>query len=210
MRKGRVISFKSCNKIIDFIFKNRFLVVVSVFFVVGFILSVVFSGKYDTVNDWGITLIESFIKNRTDSTFLKIAINSFFGSMFFIVICFASGTSVLGMIFVPLCVAARGFIYGTVASVLYSEHLLKGIAFHTVLILPSAIIFMLSFLFAANESINFSLMITRLTLPQTMPMNLSLSFKNYCVKYLIACIIVVFSASVDALLCGSFLKVFSL
>lgn len=210
MRRGTVISFKSCNKILDFIFKNRFMLILCSFFITGFLLAVILNGRYESVCEWSISVLEDFIKIRTDKTFLNIAINSFFSSMLFIIICFAGGTSVLGLVFVPICVGVRGYIYGGMAAVLYSEYLLRGIAFYTVLVLPSAIIFMFAFLFAANEAFNFSLILTKLTLPQTMPMNISFQFRGFCLKYLIICVIIVVSAAVDALLCGNFLMAFNL
>lgn len=210
MRKGTVLSLKSCNKIFDFIIKNNILIILSVFFTVGFIVGIVFYNKYETVADWNESFLNSFISNRTHKAVLSITVKSFLNAMLFILLCFAGGSSVLGVILVPLFVGLRGFLYGGMSALLYSEYLLKGIAFHTVLILPSAIIFIFGFLFAASEALSFSLVLTRLTLPQEMPRNISFQFKSYCIKYLIITVIVLFSAVVDALLCGNFLTVFSI
>ena len=210
MRKGTVLSLKSCNKILDFLIKNHILIILTICFVSGLIAGIFTLHKYDTIENWNISFLESFITSRSEKSFLNIAVNSFFGSMLFIMLCFVCGSSVLGAILVPLNVIMRGFLYGGTAALLYSEYLLKGIAFHTVLILPSAIVFLFGFLFAAREAFNFSLMLTQLTFPQSMPMNISFQFRSYCIKFLLISVIIVFSAVVDAVLCGNFITVFSL
>ena len=210
MRKGRVVSLKNFNQIIEFIIKNRVMLVLSLFFVLGFIIAVIISGKYELLKNWNSALLNDFIADRTDKTFLNIATKSFFNSMLFILLGFACGSSVLGSVFIPFIVCFRSFLFGGMAAILYSEYSLKGIAFYTVLILPSALIFIFSFLYAMCEAFNFSLMLTRLTFPQTMPTNISFQFKTFSFKYLIITFIIVFSALVDGLLCGNFLNVFNL
>lgn len=210
MRKGRVLSLKNFNQIIEFVVKNRVLLILSIFFITGFIISVFVSGKYDLFKNWNIALLNDFIDDRSDKTFLSIATKSFFNSMLFILLGFACGSSVLGSVFIPVIVLFKSFLFGGMAAILYADYSLKGIAFYTVLILPSAIIFVFGFLYAMCEAFNFSLMLTRLTLPQTMPINISFQFRTFSFKYLIVTFIIVFSALADALLCGNFLMVFNL
>ncbi len=210
MRKGRVLSLKSCNKFFEFIIKNRVLLILSFFFITGFMIAVFIFDKYQVLKNWNIAIFNDFILDRTNKTILSIAINSFFNSMVFILLGFAFGTSVLGVVFVPLIVGVRSFLYGGMAATLYAEYSLKGIAFYTVLILPSAIVFIFGFLFAMCEALNFSLMLTRLTFPQTMPINISFQFRSFSIKYLFVSVIIVFSAVIDAVLCGNFLMVFNL
>ncbi len=210
MRKGKVVSLKSCNQIIEFIIKNRTLLILSSFFILGFIVAVIISGKYDLLKNWNAALLNDFIEDRTDKTFLNIATNSFFSSMLFILFGYACGSSVLGSVFIPIIVSFKSFLFGGIAATLYAEYSLKGIAFYTVLILPSVVIFVFGFLYAMCVAFEFSLMLTRLTFPQTMPISLSFHFKSFSFKYLIVTFIVIFSALVDALLCGNFLTVFNL
>lgn len=210
MRKGTVLSLKSYNKIFDFIKVNHVLLILTLLFVSGFVTGIFITDKYETIEKWNASFLENFILSRSGKSFWGITIKSFFNSMLFIILSFACGTSVLGIVFVPLCVGVRGFLYGGTAALLYSKHLLRGVAFHTVLILPVAIIFIFGFLFAAREALNFSIMLTKLTLPQSMPMNISFQFKSYCIKYLFILIIIFVSAVADAILCGNFLTVFSI
>ncbi len=210
MRKGRVLRLKNCNEIIEFIIKNRVLLILSIFFMTGFIISVILSDKYEILKNWNSALLNDFISDRTDKTFLAIATKSFFNSMLFILLGFACGSSVIGTVFIPIVVALKSFMFGGMAVTLYSEYSLKGIAFYTVLILPHAVIFVFGFLYAMCEAFDFSLILTRLTFPQTMPSNISFQFKTFSFKYLIVTFIVLFSALMDALLCGNFLTVFNL
>lgn len=210
MRKGRVLSLKSCNTIIEFVIKNRVLLILSLFFITGFMISVFTAGKYEAFKNWNVAFLNDFILDRTNKTVLEIAIKSFFNYMIFIMLGFTFGTSVLGAVFVPIVVGVRSFLFGGMAAALYSEYSFKGIAFYTVLVLPSAVVFVFGFLFAMCEALNFSLMLTRLTMPQTMPINISFQFKRFCIKYLLVLIIIVFAAFIDAVLCGNFLTAFSL
>ncbi len=210
MRKGTVLSFKGFDKIFDFVLKNRVFLVLTVFFIFGFLLGVFNAEKNETLNAFNTKVLEGFIESRSGKSFLQIAVKSFLNSMLFILFGFACGSSVLGLIFVPFCTGFKGFLYGGTAALLYSLYSLKGIAFYTVIILPAAIVFLFGFLFVMRESFEFSFLLTRLTLPQTLPVNISLQFRNYCIKYLFATFIIVFSAITDALLCGNFLNVFSL
>ena len=210
MRKGRVLNLRNCNVIIEFVIKNRILLLLSMFFIFGFIIAVFTHGKYELIRDWNIALLNDFIEDRTDNTFLGIATKSFFNSMLFILLGFACGSSILGAVFVPLIVALKSFLFGGMAVALYSQYSLKGIAFYTVLILPSCVVFVFGFLYAMCAAFDFSLLLTRLAFPQTMPSNISFQFKSFSFKYLIVTFIIVFSALVDALLCGNFLSVFSL
>ena len=210
MRKGKVLRLKNCSEIIEFIIKNRVLLILSIFFIIGFFVSVFLSDKYQALKSLNSALLNDFIEDRTDKAFLPIATKSFFNSMLFVLLGFVCGSSVIGSVFIPFIVAFKSFLLGGIAVTLYSVYSLKGIAFYTVLILPSAIIFVFGFLYAMCEAFDFSLMLTRLTFPQTMPSNISFQFKAFSLKYLIVTFIVLISALIDALLCGNFLTVFNL
>lgn len=210
MRKGKVLSLKNFNQIVEFLIKNRILLLLSSFFILGFIIAISISEKYELLKNLNLTLLNNFINNRVDKTFIHILIKSFFSYMLFIMLGFVCGSSILGSLFIPLVVSFKGYLFGGVSTLLYSEYSLKGIAFYTVLILPSAAIFLFGFLFAMRESFDFSLMLTRLAFPQTLPINISFQFKRFSFKYLIVIFIIIFSALVDAWLSKNFLMAFNL
>ena len=106
----------------------------------------------------------------------------------------------LGVVLVPVAAVLRGIIYGGVSAFLYSQYTVKGIAFNAVLIIPSAFVFVIALLLASRESVRFSLLIARISLPATPAVNLSYDFKNYCGRYLLISLIALASALTDAVL----------
>lgn len=210
MRKGTVVSIKSLNKFFDFFLKNKILIGLTFFLLLGFVVSVLITDNYETTEKIAEFCFERFLSSKTNKTFLQIAVKSYFSSMLFVLLGFTFGTSVLGTVFIPFTVMIKGYLYGSIAVTLYSVYSFKGIAFYIVLFLPSALIFIFGFLYALCESFDFSVMLLQLTFPQTIPTSINLKFKRFCLKYLIVIFITLFSALVDAFLCVNFFHIFSL
>lgn len=210
MKKGKVLNLRGCNKIFEFVRVNNLLIILTVCFIIGLCFGVLTLKKYDFLKSYAEGYISDFMLSRTGTGFFKITLDSFLSSMLFIFLSFSCGASLLGVVLVPLCVSVRGFLYGCVTALLYAEYSLKGIAFNAVLLLPPAIIFIIALILASLESVRFSLLLARITLPATVPTNLSYNFKNYCGRYLLFCILVLVSAVADALLSVNFLTRFSL
>jgi len=210
MQHGRVLNLRGYKNIITFLQSNYWLLISAVFFIVGLSIGVFTFGKYNLVIEWSKDYLIDFINFRNSNGFFKVLIDSFLSSMFFLVLVFICGTSIFGIGLVPVCVAFRGFLYGSVTAMLYSVYSLKGIAFHAVLLMPSAVFFIIAFIMASVESVRFSLVYSRLTLPNSMPVNLSMDFKRYCYRYILFCILILLSAAADAFISCNFLSKFSL
>lgn len=205
MKKGTVLSLKNL-KFTDFMAKNNILVILVVLFVLGLFAGTFSGSKIGALSDYSEDYLKRFISERTNATFVSVTLDSFMGSALTLLLTFAAGTSMLGVILVPAIFLLRGALYGTVSAILYSEYSVKGIAFNAVLIVPAAIIFIISLILASRESIKFSLVIAKMTLPGSPSVNLSIDFKNYCGRYLFICLLVLASALVDAVLSCSFLS----
>lgn len=210
MQYGRVLNLRGYRKVIGILKQNGILIISALFFAIGLCIGVFSFNKYPQSVTWTKNYISDFIVLRTGSSFLKVFVDSFFSSMLFLVFCFMSGTCMLGVLLTPLCLSVKGYLYGTVTAFLYSTYSLKGIAFHTVLIMPSAIVLVVALVLAAVESSRFSVVILRLSLPNTMPMNLSAEFKRLTFKYFVFTTIVMLSALVDALITCNFIAGFGL
>ena len=204
MRKGTVLSLKNL-KLTEFIFKNNILVLMALLFILGIAAGTFSFSALKPLQNYSAAFIERFVSDREGSAFFKILLDSFMHSMLMLMIIFTLGTSMLGVVLAPLSLTVRGVLYG-VTAMLYSEYGVKGIAFNAVLVLPSAIIFIIALLLAARESLRFSLVITKMSLPSTPSANLSFDFKNYCGRYLFISLIVLVSAVTDALLSHSFMS----
>ena len=204
MKKGTVLSLKNL-KFTDFMAKNNILVILIFLFILGLAAGTFSGSKISVLSEYSDDYLKRFISERTNATFFSVTLNSFMGSALTLLLTFAAGTSMLGVILVPTIFLLRGVLYGSVSALLYSEYSVKGIAFNAVLIIPAAIVFIISLILSSRESIKFSLIIAKMTLPGSPSPNLSADFKNYCGRYLFICLLVLASALVDAVLSCSFL-----
>jgi len=124
----------------------------------------------------------------------------------YICLTFILGCCVFGVAIIPFSAFLSGLEYGGLLALLYSEYTLKGIAFNTVAVLPSAVIFLTGLILSARESIWFSLKFIRLTFPKTQPLNLSADFKYYFGRYLKFTVIIIVSALLDGFISCNFLE----
>ena len=176
-----------------------------VLIVAGVAVGIFTESKLKVLSNYSALYLERFISLRSGESFLSIALSSFMGSALVLLILFAAGTSILGVIFVPFLAVFRGVFYGGISALLYSEYAVKGIAFNAVLIIPSAFVFVIALLLASRESMRFSILIAKISLPGSASVNLSFDFKNYCGRYLFIVLIALASALTDAVLSCSFL-----
>lgn len=210
MKRGTVLDLKRYNGIIEFIKVNKTLIILTIFFILGLSFGIFFLNSFEPLGKFAESYLNDYIEKRTQNGFFGIAFDSFLSSMLFLAISFICGSSMLGIILLPINVSANGFLYGILASLLYSEYSLNGVAFYAVMILPAAIVSIIALLLASKESIKFSLLLARLTIKTTAPLNLSYDFKNFCGRYLTFSFICLISSIIDAILSTNFLKSFSI
>ena len=204
MRKGKVLSLKNF-KLTEFVTKNNILAVLVVLIVAGVSVGIFTESRIQVLSNYSTTYVERFIALRSGESFLSVALSSFMSSALVLLMLFAAGTSMLGVILVPFIAALIGLFYGGISALLYSEYSVKGIAFNAVLIVPSAFVFLIALLLAGRESMRFSLLMAKMTLPGSPSVNLAFDFKNYCGRYLFIAFILLASALTDAVLSCSFL-----
>lgn len=204
MRKGKVLSLKNF-RFTEFVAKNNILAVLVVLITAGVAVGIFTESKLQVLSQYSASYVERFAALRSGESFVSVALSSFMSSALVLLVLFAAGTSMLGVVLVPFLAALQGVFYGGVSALLYSEYSVKGIAFNAVLIVPSAFVFVVALLLAARESMHFSLIIAKMSLPGSPSVNLSFDFKNYCGRYLFIVLIALASALTDAVLSCSFL-----
>ena len=121
---------------------------------------------------------------------------------------FLSGTSLFGVVTVPLTVFGCGVFYGSAVAYLYFEYALKGVAFNAVIFLPSSLVLLLFLVFAARLSLNYSIELARLTMPNAMCGDLFLQFKDFSIKFLLLTLGSISAALLDGLTATSMLRFF--
>ncbi len=209
MQKGRVLSLRRFG-IAEFLSRNAFLISILAVLILGIVLGIFLFDNFENISDYSAKYITEYITKRTDTSFLKIIAVSFVESFAVLFVFFILGSSLFGIITVPFAVAVKGFMQGGVTAYIYSQYALKGIAFNAIIYIPSTILFLIVLLLASRESIKFSLKITSLTVPKTMPSNLAFDFKDYSIKYLLYMALCLLSALIDSILAVSLMKYFSL
>lgn len=207
MQRGKVLNLSKL-RFTTFLVENKILIIALFSLLVGIIFGTVMFDRYEKLNSFTADYLENFIILRTDGTFIKIFLNSFFNSAVVLLIIMIFGTSMFGVVTVPLTTAVLGIFYGSVTAYLYSQFALKGIAFNAVIFLPSSIIFIIILMFACRESVKFSFKISYLTVSQTVSCNLSLEFKRFLIMFLIFLCGSVLSALTDATVSHAFIKYF--
>lgn len=207
MKKSRVVSLKNIE-IATFLKRNIIVVILCLMFIIGVVVGTICYVKSPTAANLAQQWFTEYISFRVTDSFLNIFINS---ALFFMVISlcvFAGGTSMIGVVLIPLISGYLGFRYGCIASYVYSVYELKGIAFNSVILIPPTAIFLVGLFFASRYSVEFSLIITRLTIPKTSARNLSVDFKTYCTKFAVLLVIIIFVSLIDALFCRWFIDFF--
>lgn len=209
MQKGMVLRFKSFA-FLEFIQKNYILIIILLSLILGIIFG---SFKFDNnaiLKNYFTEQIENFLQLRINTPFNKVLFSSFLGYLAVLFLMFLLGASLFGVVTVPATMFIKGFIVGGMSAFLYSQYGLKGVAFNSVIFIPTTLAFLVVLLLAGRESVKFSFKFSSLTLSKTLPQNLSNDFKAYSIKYLIFMVLTFLASLVDAVITKGFIKNFSL
>jgi stage II sporulation protein M len=209
MQKGRVLRLKSFG-ILEFLQKNYILIIILLFLILGILVGSFKFDSNETLKNYFTDQIENFLQLRINTTFNKVLFNSFFKSLAVLFLIFLLGASLFGVVTVPSAMFIKGFVVGGMSAFLYSQYGLKGVAFNSVIFIPTTLAFLVVLLLAGRESVKFSFKFSSLTLSKTLPQNLSNDFKDYSIKYLIFMVLTFAASVVDAVVTKGFIKNFSL
>lgn len=207
MQRGRVINFSKI-KIFEFVKSNLYLFIGFLFLIIGAVLGLVIFDDFKLLTNFIKQYFENYIDIRQSGTFIKIVLLSFAKSLSVFMVLFMVGTSLFGVITVPLSVLICGVFYGSSVAYLYAEFALKGVAFNAVIFLPSSLVLLIFLIFASRLSLIFSVELARLTLPNSMRGDLFLQFKEYSIKFLLLALGSVSAALIDGLTATSMLRFF--
>lgn len=207
MRRSTVLNLRRF-KLLETVGKNRLLLSLCLMFFIGVIIGTVSRGSNERLEGLSESLLRQFLADRQGLSFGAVLLGSVSASLLYMLAVYIAGASMLGIVLIPLIVAWRGFCYGLLIALLYSEYALRGVAFNAIVLIPPAVIFLIGLLLAARESMSFSLVIARLTLPRSNPANLFADFRIFCSRYALLLIFTVLSAVADALVSHFFLRFF--
>ncbi len=207
MQHGRVLNFSKI-KIFEFLKSNLYLFIGFSFLIIGAVLGLIIFDDFKLLNNFIKHYFENYIDLRQSAKFIKIVLISFAKSLSVFMILFMAGTSLFGVITVPLSVLICGVFYGSSVAYLYAEFALKGVAFNAVIFLPSSLVLLIFLIFASRFSLIFSVELARLTLPNSMRGDLFLQFKDYSIKFLLLALGSISAALIDGLTATGMLRFF--
>jgi len=208
MNRGKVFTLNKSG-FINYIYKNKGLFLLTIFYILGLVLGVLLIRKNNVTYNFSELLFNEYILNRTNTTFISVFLSSFFTMFILVFIVFLSGTSFVGVVLSPITVVAFGYLNGAFLSYIYIQNSIKGIAFNAVIIIPTAILFIIGLLLSARESLNFSSELVKLTFYKGYASSKVFElFKNYCVKYALLLFLSISSALFDGVFSVSFIKYF--
>ncbi len=208
MRKGIIVNLKRF-KLLDYVTLNKFFIILCVMFITGIVLGSTFLSKNSWLAQVTETFFESYITLHNNGTFVKKLLFSFLRYLVVLILYFLSGSSMLGVVVTPFITLWQGIFCGSISSQLYDTHGLSGIAFNAIILIPPTAIFTVCCFFAARYSIDFSLLIAKLTLPRSKPASLYINFKDYCGKYLFFLSVSLICAIIDVILNLLFINFFN-
>ncbi|MCL2089536.1 MAG: hypothetical protein FWH14_08640 [Oscillospiraceae bacterium] len=137
--------------------KNKLLAALSFVFVIGMLYGAAMVGSSDGMNDRLEFITQGFINERTGESLIGIFGVSLQSSASLLVLLFFSGFFAIGQ---PIALATpffRGLGLGMSMGYLYANFGGRGMLFSLALIFPHALISSITLIFAAKESMRFSL-----------------------------------------------------
>lgn len=207
MRPGGVVSLKRLNKF-GFLQKNKLLFFMCIVFVVGIAIGSLSVTRGTRAANFASYLFERYFTRRHELKFFGIFTAALAKNLLSSLIFFILGASIIGVIASPIFCVILGMYFGGVASYVYSQFALQGVAFNSVILVPSALAFCACSFFAAKESFEFSTVLLKLTMPKSRPLNVSAEFKIFCGRVLIISLCYAAAALIDAAVSVLFIRYF--
>ena len=208
MRHTGIVNL-SRSKFANTVLKNNVVIILAICFVVGIIVGVLAIGNSEALLNIAKSDFDSYLTLRRNSSFGNIFFSSFLSVLPYALLIFLCGTSIVGIALTPLSVMYRGFCYGLTAAYLYNTMSLQGIAFNSLILIPTTLIAVFGYLTCGREAVNFSINLAKISMPNGQAVSIYNDFRLYCKRSLIYFIFYIASALLDAIMCGSFIKFFN-
>ena len=208
MKKGRVINF-SASRFMEFLSENKSLIALIFSLILGILVAVTSIKNNEFSNKLCDTLFAFYKSEHFSLSFGMVFYKSLLFGLTYLCLAFVFGTTMLGIIFLPILNFAFGIYFGCVSSYICDAFSFIGVAFNAVVLIPGSIILSVALVFAAKESMQFSFSVAKTTFSSATFNDLPIRFKGICIKYIILIVAVVFSALADAFFTTTLSKIFN-
>ncbi len=208
MRNSAILNLNR-TKCLNVLSKHRMLIFILLTYITGIILGVFWLKSSNAIYEIAASDFAKFLSVRIGASFFKAFCDAFLALLPICLILFICGTSVVGVVLIPLTVCYCGFDYGISTGYLYREYLLQGIAFNSLILIPCTLVALLGYVLLSKEAFDFSLNLLRVTMPKVQEGSIYSSFRGYCKKFMLLILIFIAAATLESLLTKAFLNFFS-
>ncbi len=208
--KSRLSRYEMGQAIAETFKEHWLIIVVGLVLVIGMIFGAVYARSAEnTVLEKLDFIFFSNYKTRISQTLFTTFTSSVASSFLFLLLCFLSGMSLWGSAFVPLILFFRGFGLGLTSGYIYAFYGFKGILFNAIVILPSAFLSSVCVIFAARESIRYSVLLAAAERSRHSN-ETDYTVRTYLNRYALLLILLLGSGVLDVICTACFAGIFSL
>ncbi len=208
IKKGRVIDFKFLH--LQGKYKNDLkFIIFSFLFIIGIVFGVVFSSENTVFKSFVKYYFDWYLSVRTESNAIRLFFVSFFSYALADILLFLFGTSILGIVLIPINIASLGVILGGFLSYSYSYLSLKGIAFNAIIFIPPMAVFSILYILLSKYSFNFSLILSKTIFSREKAVLIYNDFALFYRKHIIMICFCLPVSLLDILLCILFIGLFN-
>lgn len=154
-------------------------------------------------------LILGHIRSRGQQSVIKTMLLSLSSNIILLGLIFVLGMNMVGTPFIPFVLIFKGLGAGAQMGYLYRFEGISGVLYALLIVLLPTLISLFSLLMAANDSMSYSSLLLRQSLPSAKPNALWLPFSKYLKRFLVFLILLVFAALCDGVLSIGFLRYFA-
>ncbi len=208
MRKTAILNLNT-NKIFSKFKRNFFEFIFLILFIFGLVCGGYIVKNYDSLSNEAKFHFEAFLSTRINNGFFKIFLKSLLDAVPYFFLVFISGTSLVGVVIIPLTIILKGIEIGVFSGFIYSEYLLKGIAFNALFFVPVNAVIVFALILCSKISFSYAVLLAKISLPNSQLINLSNNFQNYYKKFSLTVLLLIISSTLDAIMSSSFLGLFN-
>lgn len=147
LKKLKLFNFQKCDAI-----KISFAVIMFI----GIIIGLIISSKNNQIGEMGKKLFNILYGYKSIDNIIKNIIYSFIFFFLINLLVLIFGASAFGIVTLPIFTICIYSFFGMILSYSYKSYNFKGLAYNSVLIIPTLVVFSIAYLISIDKTFNFS------------------------------------------------------
>ena len=193
----------------EYFLKNGIKIILLILFLFGLVSGALYSVSadkqlLDRLDLVFVTNIESRIAMSATEIFISCFLSDFIIALAVFLFAFCAW----GSIAIPFVTVFKGFSVGVSSAVIFSLYRSSGIGFYIIVILPCAVMFLMTLIYLSKEAFSMSLRFFRTCFSGSCSPPVSEHIKNFLIKSVIAFLLTSASALADTMLWVMFARLF--